>query len=106
MQYNPYVRKPFQVQAIEITTENIEVLAKQLGILERNEDGELYIRLDRRIVPNIKRAMVGWYVTFVNDNYRVYNPKAFADQFQPMEPTMVFTFGDVPEVVLDPATSV
>jgi len=93
MQYIEYVRKPFAVQAIEITEENIEDLAKVLGTLGTNDEGEKIIRLDRRVVPNIKRAGIGWFVTFVNDNYRCYNPKAFNDQFQLMEPSMTFTFG-------------
>jgi len=106
LQYSPYVRIPFAVQAILITPENIEELASVLGKLEVDENGEQFIRLDRRVVPNIKRARIGSWVTFVNDNYRCYTPKAFEDQFAPMEPTMVFSFGDDENTVDDTLSNV
>lgn len=76
----PYVRKPFAVKAVRITEENIEELAEQLGEV-KVKGREKYISLDRRIVPNVGRAFVGWWVTRLGDNLRCYSNKVFRDQF-------------------------
>ena len=76
-----YTRKPFAVEAIEITEENIALLAPLLGEL-KEKDGVPFIALDKRIVPNIHRAFIGWWVTRMDDNLRCYSPKIFEEQFE------------------------
>ena len=78
--FNNFVRKPFLVEAVQITNENIAELAVLLGELKENE-GSLSILIDRRLVPNIKRAHVGWWVTKLDDNLRCYSPKVFEKEF-------------------------
>lgn len=78
--FTDFVRKPFCVQAVQITSENISVLAPLLGEL-KEKDGELSILIDRRIVPNIKKAYVNWWVTKLDDNLRCYSPKVFEKEF-------------------------
>jgi hypothetical protein len=76
-----FTRKPFVVEAIQITEENIAELAPLVGELQSKDD-ELFIRLDKRIVPNIHRAYVGWWITRMEDNLRCYSAKIFEDQFE------------------------
>ncbi len=51
-----YVRKPFLVDAVEITDENISELAGFVGTLQNKDDGTIYIQVDRPITLDICRA--------------------------------------------------
>lgn len=121
--FDQYVRTPFSVEALIITEENIEEVAKLVGTVRIKND-EKYIALDRRVVPNISRAYLGWYLTRLGDNLRCYSPKIFDEQFEIMPDTMIVhfdfrdqnaesegfaqanqdTFGDVLSSVVDEAT--
>jgi hypothetical protein len=81
MEFTTYVRKPFVVEAIEITTENIGDVAKYVGDLKEKEDGTPYILVDRRLVPNVFRVYPGFFMTKMGENVRCYSRKIFADQF-------------------------
>ena len=78
--FTSFVRKPFCVEAVQITAENIGSLATLLGEL-KEKDGEVSILIDRRIIPNIKKAYIGWWVTKLDDNLRCYSPKVFEKEF-------------------------
>lgn len=80
MDFTQFVRIPFVVEAVEITADNIADIAELVGEL-RTKGDSTFIALDRRLVPNVNRAYVGWYLTKLGDNYRCYAPKAFKDQF-------------------------
>ena len=81
MEFIQYVRKPFVVEAVQITEDNIEEVAELIGKMRVNEGTEQpFISLDRRIIPNVGRAYVGWWLTRLGDNYRCYAPKVFNDQ--------------------------
>lgn len=83
MEFTTFSRKPFVVEAVEITDENIEEVAKLIGTDGvRVKDEVKYIALDKRIVPNIHRAYVGWWLTRMGDNLRCYSPKIFEEQFE------------------------
>jgi hypothetical protein len=75
-------RKPFTVEAVQITEENIDALGPLVGSVKTSGEGEKFITLDRRIVPNVRRAYVGWWITRMNDNLRCYSPKIFEEQFE------------------------
>ena len=90
-EFSAFVRKPFAVMATAVTDENIDELAKLVGEV-RVKNGEKYIALDRRIVPNVGRAYVGWFLTKLGDNLRCYSPKVFKEQFMPMPDTDPITF--------------
>lgn len=81
MDFQTFSRKPFAVEAVQITEENIEEVAKLIGEV-RVKDDVKYIALDKRIVPNIHRAYVGWWLTRMADNLRCYSPKIFEEQFE------------------------
>jgi len=89
--FNKFVRIPFVVEATLITEENIEEIAKMIGEL-RVKKGQRYIALDRRIVPSVSRAYVGWYLTRLDDNLRCFDPNVFLEQFMGMPETNNVTF--------------
>ena len=93
MELQQFIRKPFKIQAVMITEDNIEEVAGLIGEL-KSENGEPYILLNRRIVPNIKRAFVGYYLTLLGDNYRVYAPKVFQKEFIEHSDVIAFDFCD------------
>lgn len=80
MQFSRHIRKPFVVEAVQITHENIQAIANLLGEL-KEKDSEKWISIDRRIVPNIRKAYIGWWVTQLDDNFRCYSPKVFEKEF-------------------------
>jgi hypothetical protein len=94
MIFNTYTRKPFVVEAVEITDENIEDVAKMIGVEGevREKDGAQYIVVDKRIVPNIHRASAGWWLTRMGDNLRCYSPKIFTEQFELASEAIAYEF--------------
>lgn len=106
MIFNTYTRKPFVVEAVEITDENIEDVAKMIGVdgEVRDKDGAKYIVVDKRIVPNIHRASAGWWLTRMGDNLRCYSPKIFTEQFELASEAIAYEFKfnqQNPEPLLD-----
>lgn len=89
MEFTTFVRKPFIVEAIEVTEDNIEELAKLIGAYRKKENGTPYIHVDRRLVPNIYRVYLGFWVTRMGDNIRCYSKRIFNDQFAPETPELV-----------------
>lgn len=86
IEFTDYVRKPFVVQAVEITEDNIEALAKYIGELKTNKEGVTYIRVDRRLVPNVYSVYPGFFMTQMDDRIRCYTPRVFRDQFTQSSP--------------------
>ena len=85
-----FTRRPFVVEAVQITEDNMEELADLIGDI-RTKDDVRYIALDRRIVPNIRKAFVDWWVTRMDDNLRCYSPKIFEEQFEEAVEAQLFT---------------
>ncbi len=83
MEFNTFVRKPFIVEAVQITTENIAEVAKFVGTL-RNEDDKPYIQVDRRLVPNVYKVHPGFWMTKMGENIRCYSDHIFRAQFMQM----------------------
>jgi hypothetical protein len=81
MDMTTFVRKPFKVEAIEITEENIEEIAEFVGTLRTKEDGTLYIQVAPRLVPNVFKVFPGFWMTKMGDNIRCYSKKIFNEQF-------------------------
>ena len=83
MEFTTFVRKPFSVEAVEVTADNIAEVAKYVGDLREEDDGTQYILVDRRLVPNIARVYAGFFMTKMGKNVRCYSRKIFSDQFEP-----------------------
>lgn len=81
MEFTDFVRKPFTVEAVEITEENIADIAELVGTLRHKDNGVPYIQVDRRVVPNIYRVFPGFWMTRMGDNIRCYSKKIFKEQF-------------------------
>lgn len=81
MEFATFVRKPFPVQAVEVTAENIAEVAKYVGDLREKDDGTPYILVDRRLVPNVFRVYPGFFMTRMGENVRCYSRKIFKEQF-------------------------
>lgn len=86
MNFTAFVRKPFAVDAVEVTTENIAEVAKFVGDLREKEDGTPYILVDTRLVPNVLRVYPGFYMTKMGENVRCYSRKIFREQFMVQTP--------------------
>lgn len=99
MEFKKYIRNPFLVDACRITADNIDEVAGLVGEL-KVKDGTPFIILNRKIVPNVNRAYVGWFVTQLGDHYRVYSPKVFNDQFGDYADQVWFDFA--PEASEEP----
>lgn len=81
MDTNTFVRKPFVVEAVEVTVDNIAEIAELVGVLRHKDNGTPYIQVDRRLVPNIYRVYPGFWMTKMGDNIRCYSKRIFNDQF-------------------------
>ena len=81
MEYATFVRKPFTVEAVKITPENMDEIAELVGQVRRKVDGTPYILVDRRLVPGVFKVYAGYYMTRMNDNIRCYTPEIFEEQF-------------------------
>jgi hypothetical protein len=81
MVFKEFVRKPFVVEAVEITTENIAECAKHIGDLCEKDDGSPFIQVERRLIPNVDRVFPGYWMTRMDDSIRCYSKKVFKQQF-------------------------
>lgn len=88
-----FLRKPFEVEAVEVTAENIEDVARWCRGQMRKSVGPAGRNVQRYIKVNVKRplnerqtmAYVGdWVVAATDQNirgFKVYTPKAFSQSF-------------------------
>lgn len=81
MEYISFVRKPFVIEAVEITRDNIEELAPLIGELRRKDDGAPYIRVNPDLVPNVFDVYPGYWMTKLNNAIRCYSRRVFHEQF-------------------------
>lgn len=78
--FDVFVRKPFQIVAIEVTTANIEALAEHVGEL-KEKNGTPYILSDKKLVGKSFNIWPGFFITMLNDKVRCYSPRVFREQF-------------------------
>ena len=84
MEFTTFVRKPFTVESTEVTEENIEEIALLIGKLRHKDNGQPFIRVNRRIIPNIDNVYLGFWLTRMGDdgeNMRCYSRRIFNQQF-------------------------
>ena len=89
MQFSEFVRKPFVVEAIEVTAENMAEIAKYVGEVREKEDGTPFILVDRRLIPNVFRVYPGYWLTRMGDRTRCYSRKIFFEQFVESNPEII-----------------
>src|SRR4051794_28930401 len=90
-----YVRKPLYVDAIQVTAENFEEVAKwSMGDVMNNETfapigdnpidpsiQHIRIRVSNPQSPKQTRAYVGDWVLYTEKGYKIYAQKPFEDNF-------------------------
>lgn len=81
LDFTPFVRKPFTIEAVEITEDNIAEIAPKIGELCTKEDGTPFIKVDSYRVPNVPMVFPGYWMTKMGNNIRCYSRKVFRAQF-------------------------
>lgn len=87
MEFGKYIRIPFQVEALEITRENIHELSSLIGTFGEDENGP-YIDADREKVPTVFKVVPGYWVTRMGPQIRCYSARAFRSQFVEQTPVL------------------
>jgi hypothetical protein len=83
LEINRYTRKPFDVDAVQVTADNMEEVATWCQGTITTEEGETYIKVRVLRVMNEKqtRAYAGDWVLYAGTGYKVYTDKAFRKSF-------------------------
>ena len=85
LQTDKYVRKPFYINAIQVTPELMRDIAEWCsGAVETTPKGDDYIRVrvHRPLYERQTKAFVGDWVLYSNNGYKVYTDKAFNATFE------------------------
>lgn len=85
LQYSEYERVPFRIEAVEITEDNLEEVAKSVGEVVSREDGSKYIKVDRRLIPALTEVYPGYFMTKMGTKNRCYSPDLFEQLFTKVE---------------------
>lgn len=78
-----FTRKPFEVDAVQVTAENINDVAKWCQGEVVNEDGQQFVKVRVLRVLNDRqtKAFIGDWVLYAGTGYKVYTAKAFQKSF-------------------------
>lgn len=79
-----YTRKPFEIEAIRVTDENMEDVAKWCGgEIQTTEIGKRYIKVDviRPLNEKQTKAFVGDWALKVKTSFKIYKHTAFLHCF-------------------------
>lgn len=82
MAWGTFMRRPFPVEAVEVTKGNFDVIAGMTGERSEKEDGTPFIQTDRTVVPNVNRIYLGFWLTKMDGNLRAYSAKTFSEMFE------------------------
>lgn len=83
LDYSNFVRIPFEIRAVQITEENMDVVHGLVGHEIRTlEDGSRVIILDRKKIRAVREAVVGSWLCVMNGRYRVYTHRVFRQSFR------------------------
>lgn len=90
MQTEKYARKPFYVDAIQVTLENVFEVAEWcqgdvVDLLDGNDekaDAYIKVRVHRPLNERQTKAYVGDWVLYAGTGYKVYTKKAFEASFE------------------------
>lgn len=84
-----FIRKPFFVDALRVTEENIEQIAKWCGgTIESEKRGKkdvsyILVPVSNPLSDRQKKAFVGDWVLYSNGNWKSYTHRAFEASFEP-----------------------
>jgi hypothetical protein len=83
VQTTRYVRKPFYIDAVQVTDANINDVAKWCGGEVRTADNSTFVkvRVHRPLNERQTQAFPGDWVLYAGTGFKVYTPKAFNKSF-------------------------
>lgn len=86
-----YIRKPLVVDAVQVTEDNMEEIAKWCqgevrSMDESNRSQYVHVRVHNPRSPRQTRAFVGDWLLYTEMGYKIYNTKAFVSSFDPYTP--------------------
>lgn len=95
-----YARKPFSVDAVQITADNMEEVASWAQGEVREENGVKYVhvRVHRPLNERQTKGYVGDWVLYAGTGYKVYTDKAFEGSFDPEQQISAVTGQPIPPV--------
>lgn len=85
MKTHKFVRRPFYVDAVRVSTENMKEVAewcKGEVVTESPEGPFIKVRVHRPLNEKQTQAFVGDWVLDSGNGFKVYNPKAFDKSFE------------------------
>lgn len=89
METRKFVRKSFEVEAVQVTAENMAEVAKwcqgRVVKASGDEGQHVKVRVLRVFDERQTKAFVGDWVLYAGTGYKVYNAKAFAKSFEPLD---------------------
>lgn len=91
-----YQRKPFEVEGVQVTAENMAEVAEwcqgeiqetsgNTGVEVTEPSKYIHVRVHRAIHPRQTKAFVGDWVLYAGTGYKVYTKKAFENSFVPVK---------------------
>jgi hypothetical protein len=84
LKFEDFVRKPYIIEAVQISEFNIAEIAPLIGELSKKEDGTPFIQANRELVPYVHRVYPGFWITRMNGQIRCYPRRTFFEQFTPV----------------------
>lgn len=87
LEITKYLKRPFEVQAVQVTAENIYDVAKwcQGDLSSNGADKFIKVRVIHAVNERQTQAFVGDWVLYAGTSYRVYTDKAFGKSFLPVD---------------------
>lgn len=85
MKTHKFARKPFYVDAVRVSEENIEEVAAWCQgevLVDDNEGAYIKVRVHRPLTDRQTMAFIGDWVLGVSTGFKVYTPKAFDKSFE------------------------
>lgn len=84
-----FARRPFFVDAVQVTSENVEDVAEwcmgEVRTTEQTaEEKYVKVRVLRPLTERQTKAFVGDWVLYAGTGFKVYTPKAFEKSFEPL----------------------
>lgn len=87
METEKYLRKPFEVEAVQVTAANIDEVAQWCKgeVKEQNTNKYIKVEVARTINERQTMAFISDWILFAGTGYKVYTAKAFARHFTKVE---------------------
>lgn len=84
MDTTKYIRKPFEVDAVKVTEDNLLEVAEwcQGEVVTEGDAQYVKVRVARVLNERQTKAFIGDWVLYAGTGYKVYTAKAFSKSFE------------------------